>query len=116
MNGVLTDVIDYSPPDTDDALRHDLVCVLVECHRDRGSPGLSSALEPAKLNALAGEMARRLAPRIGGRYVPKRDARAIRDAAVVAAFTGRNHQEVMARFRISRRLMYSILARARAVS
>ena len=55
----------------------------------------------------------RLAARIGGRYIPKRDDRGVRDAAVWRAFTGRNHKEVMRSFQISRRLLYSILARQR---
>ena len=64
---------------------------------------------------LAAELARDLAPRIGGRYLPKRDEaqRRKRNAAVVAAFTGRNHAEVMRQFQISRRLLFSILAQAR---
>jgi Mor family transcriptional regulator len=33
--------------------------------------------------------------------------------AVWQAFTGRNHLEVMKKFEISRRLLYSILARRR---
>lgn len=61
-------------------------------------------------------MARRLAPRIGGRYVPKRgdsDARAKRDAAVWQAWNGRNGAQIMRDFAISRRLLYSILSRMR---
>lgn len=47
--------------------------------------------------ALAEVMARRLSARIGGRYVPKRDDRALRDAAVRAAFTERNFTEAATR-------------------
>jgi Mor family transcriptional regulator len=61
--------------------------------------------------ALAVVGAGRVAPRIGGRYVPKGDARAARDAAVWKAWNGRNREDVMRQFRISRALLYSILAR-----
>ena len=94
-------------------LRHDVHCILVECHRDRCLSALKENLQPEDIHALADAVARRLAPRIGGRYVPKRDERAVRDAAVWARFNGRNHKEVMREFGISRRLMYNILSRRR---
>ena len=98
------------------SLCHDVSCVLIACQRDRLGDGvfLPDATHAA-LHDLATQVARRLGPLIGGRYVPKRDDRAARDAAVWAAFTGRNHQEVMREFNISRRLLYSILARKRRV-
>ena len=37
----------------------------------------------------------------------------MRDAAAMAAFNGINHRQVMRDFRISRRLLYVILARCR---
>lgn len=93
-------------------LRHDVQCVLLQYTRDRGG-----AVLPRLTDAQAAEVAAGLAPllagRIGGRYVPKRDDRAVRDAAVWQAFTGRNHREVMVQFGISRRLLYSILSRRR---
>lgn len=96
------------------SLCNDMTCVLVECHRDRLGDGVLRAdASHADLNALAALLARRLAPLIGGRYIPKRDERAARDAAVWQAFTGRNHKDVMREFEISRRLLYSILARKR---
>ncbi len=56
----------------------------------------------------------RVAMRVGGRYIPKKaDDRALRNAAVVQAFTGNNHTDLMRQFRISRRLVYSIVARVR---
>lgn len=97
-----------------DSLRHDVHCILLQCYRDR--PGVNVFLptaSPADINTLAAQMARRLGPLIGGRYIPKRDDRAARDAAIWAAFDGRNHHAVMREHNISRRLLYSILARKR---
>lgn len=95
------------------SLRGDLYCILVECHRDRRLTVFRDGLNGDAIAALADVVARRLAPRIGGRYVPKRDGRAARDAAVWKAFNGRNREDVMRQFGISRRLLYSILARRR---
>lgn len=96
-------------------LRQDMTCILLECHRDRLGDGIfRSDADHGALAQFAAQIALRLAPLIGGRYIPKRDTeRAARDAAVWLAFTGRNHLEVMREFRISRRLLYSILARRR---
>lgn len=111
-DGVLIDAIDGR-----ETLRHDVICILLECHRDRDlhrlfHPGTTQA----DMDRLAEVVARRLAPMIGGRYVPKRDERAARDKAVWQRFNGRNHQELMREFNISRRLLYAILARRRSVS
>lgn len=96
------------------SLRHDMTCILLECHRDRNLAGFLCDGVDGKALAQFGELlARKLGPLIGGRYVPKRDERAARDAAVWKAFTGRNHAEVLRHFSISRRLLYSILARKR---
>ena len=94
-------------------LRDDVCCILLECHRDRGLQALHGGASNDAIRQLADAVARRLAPRIGGRYVPKRDARALRDAAVWKAWNGRNGAEVMLEFKISRRLLYSILSRMR---
>lgn len=95
------------------SLRNDVECILLECHRDR--PGIfASSVTRELLVALAGNVAQRLGPLIGGRYVPKRDERAVRNAAVRAAFTGANHAALMKKFTISRRLVYSILAQKRS--
>jgi Mor family transcriptional regulator len=115
-DGVSSAVTEIEEPSLDGegaSLRHDVYCILVECTRDRGLKVFRDDLPRETVGALAALMARRLAPRIGGRYVPKRDARVERDAAVWKAFTGRNHQDVMKQFGISRRLLYSILARRR---
>ena len=108
--GILIDVIDDGT-----TLRHDVACILLECHRDRGLHDLfHPGTTKADMDKLAEVVARRLAPMIGGRYVPKRDERAARDKAVWQRFNGRNHHDVMREFGISRRLLYSILARRRA--
>ena len=120
-DGTLTDDLDTALFASDRAahalsedsatLRHDVHCILVECHRDRGATALRHDATAEAIAALSDLVARRLGPRIGGRYVPKRDERAVRDAAVWQAFTGKNHTEVLRKFSISRRLLYSILAR-----
>ena len=108
-----------APPLDDEAatLRDDVRCILLECHRDRALQAvLHSTATTDAIHQLADAVARRLAPRIGGRYVPKRgdsDARAKRDAAVWQAWNGRNGAQIMRDFAISRRLLYSILARKR---
>lgn len=97
-------------------LRDDVRCILLECHRDRALQALHGGATSEALHQLADALARRLAPRIGGRYVPKRadsEQRALRDAAVWRVFNGRNHAQVMRDFSISRRLLYSILSRQR---
>lgn len=105
----MTDVIDDAA-----TLRHDVACILLECHRDRGLQGLFSPdTTQAEMHQLAEVVARRLAPRIGGRYVPKRDVRVARNQAIWQQFNGRNHQELMREFDVSRRLLYSILASRR---
>lgn len=108
-DGILIDAIDDGT-----TLRHDVTCILLECHRDRGLHNLfHPGTTQSDMDKLAEVVARRLAPMIGGRYVPKRDERAARDKAVFQRFNGRNHQELMREFGISRRLLYSILARKR---
>lgn len=52
--------------------------------------------------------------RIGGRYVPRVEDRTQRNLAVLAAFTGDNHADVMRKFGISRRLLYNIIAWGRS--
>lgn len=94
-------------------LRHDLRCILMEVSMDRGI--FSVAPNREHIEAMADTMARRLAPRLGGRYIPKaaypsRADRAARDAAICAAFNGRNHAQLMREFDVSRRLVYAILA------
>jgi len=89
----------------------------VECHRDRPDLFPRDA-DKAALAALAHRLAGHLGPIISGRYIPHRYAiQAMeiqkRNAAVHSAFTGANHAELMRRFGISRRLVYSILAQRR---
>ncbi len=98
----------------DPTLCHDVVSIFQEATRDRRGDGIfSDSVNTQSLHDFADWFAARLAARIGGRYIPKRDDRAVRDAAVWKAFTGRNHKAVMTQFNISRRLLYSILARQR---
>lgn len=111
-NGTLTDATDDGA-----TLRHDVTCILIECHRDSG---LHDVFHPMatrqEVERLAELMARRLGPLIGGRYVPKRDERAARDKAILQRFNGRNYSELTREFGISRRLLYSILSRRRGSS
>lgn len=116
-------MIDYRI-DADDevvsSLQHDVLMVLVECHRDRASASgfIREDLRPADINRLAIVMAQRLASRIGGRYVPKGRfrsgtlERATRNAQIRRAFNGRNHQEVMRSYGISRAMLYRIIGAA----
>lgn len=97
------------------SLRFDVACVLVECHRDRPSM-FAGNVSHVDLQELANVFAAKLSPRIGGRYIPKfgdREARELRNEAVCKAFTGRNHAQVMKEYKISRRLLYYILASKR---
>ena len=118
--GLLTAEPEATAPPLDDeaaTLRDDVRCILLECHRDRALQAvLHSTATTDAIHQLADAVALRLAPRIGGRYVPKRgdsDARAKRDAAVWQAWNGRNGAQIMRDFAISRRLLYSILSRMR---
>ena len=119
MDGLLTVELEATAPPLDDeaaTLRDDVRGILLESHRDRALQALHSAATSDAIHQLADAVARRLAPRIGGRYVPKRgdsDARARRDAAVWQVWNGRNGAQIMRDFAISRRLLYSILSRMR---
>lgn len=103
---------DLHPTDDGATLRHDMTCILLEVHRDRNvAPVFHGAVDRKALEEFAALVARRLAPLIGGRYIPKRDARAARDAALWDEFTGRNQKDMMRKFNVSRTLFYSIMAR-----
>lgn len=102
----------------DPSLQLDVAMVLVQCHRDRSGDGIFRPdVSQRRLEEFAAVVARSLGRRIGGRYIPKRtprDSIAERDAAVVAALgKGATTRQVMRDFRISRRLLYAILARTR---
>ena len=118
-DGLLTAEPEATAPPLDDeaaTLRDDVRCILLECRRDRALQALHGGASNDAIRQLADAVARRLATRIGGRYVPKRgdsDARAKRDAAVWQAWNGRNGAQLMRDFAISRRLLYSILSRKR---
>ena len=75
MDGLLTVELEATAPPLDDeaaTLRDDVRCILLECHRDRALQALHGAATHDAIHQLADAVARRLAPRIGGRYVPKR--------------------------------------------
>lgn len=93
--------------DIDDALRAGLKAARQEGKR------IPSLTEEQHL-AVVTTMATMLARRISGRYVAHVEDRDARDAMVVAAFNGRNRDDVIKKFGISRRLFYAILSRRRA--
>ena len=102
----------------DNSLCFDVSCILQEFTRDRTGDGvLRSDASNKALEVFAATFARRLAPRIGGRYVPKGlritddQLMLIRDKKVWSAHTGNNRDEIMRTFRISRSQYYSIMAR-----
>ena len=96
------------------SLHLDMTCILLQYTRDRpGGGAFGRRLSEQEAQALASDLAQMLSPRIGGRYVPKRDQRDKRDKAVWKDFKGNNHAEVMAKHGISRRLLFSILSRMR---
>lgn len=81
--------------------RNDLVRVI------RESLGL-----PEKVAVpMADELAKGLHKRLGGLYIPAREIRETRDAAVLRDFTGRNHAEVIREHNLSRRTFYRIIGR-----
>ena len=93
---------------------HEVVCIFAEATRDRDlSAFFRQGLTEQERVQIAEWASVRLVKRIGGRYVRTVDAWVARDAAVVQAFTGNNHTDLMRQFRISRRLVYSIVARVR---
>lgn len=103
-------------PMADPSLQLDVALVLAECHRERRAEGVfRDGLSRQHLDAFAALVARRLAPRIGGRYIPRRverDRIAERDEQVARALAaGSTPRQVMRDFAISRRLLYAILAR-----
>ena len=85
--------------DLQDALRHSLA------EQGQDAPHISAE----QLRAMSSTMARLLAVRMGSRSISIREAR---DAAVFQAFNGRNRDDVMRHFGISRRLFYNIISRA----
>jgi Mor family transcriptional regulator len=81
--------------------RNDLVRVI------RESLGL-----PEKVAVpMADELAKGLKNRMGGLYIPAREIREARDAAVLRDFNGRNHAEVLNAHNICRATLYNILRR-----
>ena len=101
--------------DTAVTLANDLKCILLECHRDRPDLFPHNA-DKAALAALAHRISARLGPIIGSSYVGKEYALGLkakkdRDAQVVQARKdGLSETQLVRKFKISRRLVYSILA------
>jgi len=93
----------------------DIAAVFAEALRDKTVAGFFRPdLSEQQRRHLVAWASIRVAMRVGGRYIPKKaDDRALRNAAVVQAFTGNNHADLMRSFRISRRLVYNIVARVR---
>lgn len=60
---------------------------------------------------LAEELAAGLRRNMGGLYIPAREIRAVRDAAVLRDFDGRNHGAVMRAHHIGRTTLYKIIKR-----
>jgi Mor family transcriptional regulator len=59
---------------------------------------------------MAEELARGLKKRMGGLYIPVREIRQTRDAAILRDFNGRNHVEVMRTHNISQRTLYRVIS------
>lgn len=80
---------------------------------------LDARPETREVTDHAERLARHIYPEItSGRYtttISPDELRKRRDAAVLADFTGRNREDVMRKHHISRRLFYSIIARAHAM-
>ena len=97
------------------SLRHDVECTLIQLLRERTS-GRVLVESTNDAEALAAALAPLLAAKIGGRYVPKHDGHRQREvierrnSAIRREFTGRNREAVMAKFGISRSLLYYVLS------
>lgn len=100
----------------DSSLRHDFACILLEYSRDRPpSPPGKEWMPEQEAHRLAEHLETVLRLRSGGRYLQKRNEaiRRRRNAAIVAAFNGKNHAELIRKFNVSPRLLQYILAEAR---
>lgn len=63
-----------------------------------------------KATGIANGLIKFLCQYSGGVYIPKSEIhKPARNRQIRAAFNGRNHAEVMARFRISRRTLYRVI-------
>lgn len=104
--------------ETEIPLREEVETALSECIRAKAAGILRADATPEDVGAFAGHFARHLHALIGGSYIPLTGygetlaaRRARRDAAIWAEFDGGNHAALMRKHEISRRLLYSILAR-----
>lgn len=95
----------------------DVLMVLIRLRRK----GLLKSIRPdatkRDLSEDAAHISRELARAIGGRYIPKTDKRpevlAARNEAIYVMWNGRNRDELMKHFGISRSLFYLILREER---
>lgn len=62
---------------------------------------------------MADELAKEMKQELGGIYIPAREIREVRDAAVRRDFNGRNRVEVMRTHNICRATFYNIIRRGR---
>jgi Mor family transcriptional regulator len=97
------------------SLQHDVFCILMRFRRQYGTlPPMSPDISEADLKAYAAQFAAALGEAIGGRYIPKRDlnarARAARFAAIYEMWNGKNRDEVMRHFGITRRFFYTVIS------
>jgi len=111
MTGTLTAATEEAA-----TLEHDVLCILLRFHRQQGLQSLRFDATADDLKADAARLSVELGAAIGGRYVPKtRDERAealeARNQAIVAAWNGRNREQIMRQFGISRRMFYLVISR-----
>jgi Mor family transcriptional regulator len=90
-----------SLPDAAANFRDDLVRII------RASLGLPDSVAVP----MADELAKAMKKEMGGMYIPAREIRDVRDAAVRRDFNGRNRDEVMRIHKITRRTFYRIIGR-----
>jgi hypothetical protein len=100
----------------DDAelLRNDVFGILMQFRSGYGAPAISPDLSDDELRAYADRFASALHQVIGGHYIQKPNsspaARAARYAAIYEMWNGKNRDQVMRHFGISRRWFYSVIA------
>ena len=88
-------------------MRHDVEMILVKITRDQPD---YIKINPGKMAALTALIAEEMSQRLGARYVPRVEDRTERNLAAMRMFDGRNRDEVMRRFRISKRVFYRVLS------
>lgn len=102
-DGVLTEETDAPPS----SMRHDVEMILVKITRDRPD---YLTIGPGKMAALTAIIADEMRQRFGSQYLTRVEDRTERNKAAMKMFNGKNREEVMKRFRISKRVFYRILS------